>query len=215
MQFSEIESRSRIIVIVTNGSDMQARFMTKVMRNNGDHLLAIPFRHKGLRINFEGKDVKIHMEVRDNAGTLWSFRGCRISAVKKDGLIYHKIVSGMSNGIENRRGGRRFHLWESGIFRISSLADPLFTNMKDIGPEGFSFVVDHKKKAEIKEGDQVEASIKNKDGDEMIVKGIIVRTEKMEKYMIYGCKMDSPSEAVLKFIKYLERKNTVVDVDFN
>lgn len=213
MQFSEIEPRSKVIIIVTNGSDMQARFMSKIMRNMGNHILAIPFRHKGLRINFNGKDVKIHMEIRDRDGVLWSFRSCHISTIKKDGLIYHKIISGMTKGIENRRGGRRFHLWEPGIFHISSLADPLFTNMKDIGPIGFSFVVDHKKRSGIKEGDSVEASIKNKDGEELKLSGIIVRSESMEKYMIFGCKMDNPSDAVMRYIKYLEKKSIIVDAE--
>lgn len=213
MDFNEIEPRSKIVIIVTNGSDLQARFMTKVMRNMGTYLLAIPFKHKGLRINFKGKNVKIHMEVRDSEGALWSFRSCHISTAKKDGLVYHRIDSGMVHGIENRRGGRRFHLWEPGIFHISSLVDPLFTTMKDVGPVGFSFVVDSKKKASVKEGDMVEAHIKNKDGEELILEGIMVRTEVLEKYTIYGCKMDNPSDAVQRFIKYLEKKNIIVDAE--
>lgn len=213
MDFAEIESKSKIVIIVTNGSDLQARFITKVMKNMGTYLLVIPFRHKGLRINFNGKNVKIHMEVRDPSGLLWSFRSCHIFTTKKDGLIYHKIVSGMTKGIENRRGGRRFHLWEPGVFHISSLVDPVFTNMKDIGPVGFSFVVDPKKKAGIKEGDSVRAIIKNKDGEELTLEGIIVRTEVMEKYTIYGCKMDNPDEDVQRYIKYLEKKSIIVDAE--
>ena len=51
--------KTKVIIAVTNGSDMQARFMSKVMRNTGDFLLVIPFRHKGLRVNFDGKDVTL------------------------------------------------------------------------------------------------------------------------------------------------------------
>lgn len=213
MLFAEIEVKSKVIIIVTNGSDMQARFMSKVMRNMDSYLLAIPFRHKGLRINFEGKNVKIHMEVRDKEGMLWSFRSCHITTVRKDGLVYHKVQSGMTKGIENRRGGRRFHLWEQGTFYVDGLPNPLFTNMKDIGPIGFSFVVDSKKKLDLKEGTNVRATIKGREGDELELEGIIVRRENMEKYVIFGCKMDNPSEEVLKYIKYLERKSIIVDAE--
>ena len=35
MVFSEITPRTKIVITVTNGSDMQARFMSKVMKNLG------------------------------------------------------------------------------------------------------------------------------------------------------------------------------------
>lgn len=213
MLFSEITMRTKIIIIVTNGSDMQARFVSKVMRNLENNLLAIPFKYKGMRINFQGKDVKIHMEVRDDNGQLWTFRNCKIGTVKKDGLVYHRIVSGMTKGIENRRGGRRFHLWEPATFEVDGVQNTIFTNIRDIGPEGFSFVIDVKKKLGIKEGANVKATIKGREGEELIMQGLIVRTEPMEKYTIYGCKMDNPSEEVTKYVKYLEKKNVVVDAD--
>lgn len=214
MNFSEINPRTKIVLVVTNGSDMQARFLSKVMKNNGNFLLAIPFKHKGLRINFEGKDIRIVMEVRDQAGALWSFRGIHINTVKKDGLVYHRITSSMTNGIENRRGGRRFYVWEPAIFHIEGVENTVFTNMKDVGPVGFSFAIDNKKNLSLKEGAEVRGTMKNNTGDEIELKGIIVRKESMEKYTLYGCKMDEPSDAVLRYVKYLEKKSVIVDVDF-
>lgn len=213
MQYEEIPVRSKIVISVTNGSDMQARFVTKVMRNMGAYLLVVPFRHKGLRVNFNGKNVKIHMEMRDNEGILWSFRNCKVSVVRKDGLIYHKLFCGMRNGIENRRGGRRFYIWESAAIHVDGIANPIFTNIRDIGPIGFSFVVDYKKKLEIKEGTKIETTVKGRDGDELHVEGMVVRKEALEKYMVYGCKLENPSDQLLAHIKYLEKKNVIVDAE--
>ena len=214
MIFDEIVPRTKIIITVTNGSDMEARFMTKVMRNTGEFLLVIPFRHKGKRINFKGKLIKIHMEVRDDNGVLWSFKNCRISTIKKDGLIYHKILCPMKNGIENRRGGRRFYIWEPAAIDIEGVTNTLFTNVKDVGHQGFSFVIENKKGLEVKEGTKVTASFKNNEGISMDLVGMIVRKERMEKYVIYGCKIDVPTAEFAKYVDLLERKSVVVDVDF-
>lgn len=214
MIFSEIAPRTSIVITVTNGSDMQARFMSKVMKNLGDCILVIPFRHKGTRINFEGNSVRIHLDVRDESGMLWSFKNCKIISVKKDGLIYHKLVSPMKNGIENRRGGRRFYLWDSAIFEIDGLTNPLFTNIRDVGLQGLSFVIENKKGISLKEGTKMSCSFKNKNGEEMVVKGIIVRREQLEKYMVYGCKLEDPDQSYINFVKDIERRNTVVDVEY-
>lgn len=214
MNFDEIAPRTKIVISVTNGSDLQAKFMSKVIKNNGRHLLVIPFQHKGMRINFDGKNMKIHLEVRDSSGVMWNFKNCHISSVKKDGLNYHKIESGMTKGIENRRGGRRFYIWEQAMFNLEGVENPVFTFLKDVGGDGFAFVIEHKKKLELKEGKKVICTTKDRDGKEMIIHGMIVRKEWLDKYMVYGCRIEEKTEQIENYIKWLERKNTVVDVDF-
>ena len=214
MVFGDIKARSNVIISVTNGSDMQARFMSKVMKNTGDYLLVIPFKHKGLRINFDGKDVKVHLEMRDNEGVLWSFKNCRVTTVKKDGLVYHRLVSPMKNGIENRRGGRRFYVWDQATFEIEGLTNTLFAILRDIGVIGFSFAVDNSKPVtgQIKPGKNVQCTFKSKHGD-ITINGMIVRTESLDKYMIYGCKLDEPGEDYINYVKYLEKKSIIVDAE--
>ena len=215
MIFTDITVKTKVIIAVTNGSDMQARFMSKVMRNTGDFLLVIPFRHKGLRVNFDGKDVRVHLEVRDNEGILWSFKNCKIGIVKKDGLVYHRIYCPMKNGIENRRGGRRFYIWEKAVFEVDGMANTLFASLRDVGILGFSFAVDATKPyiTDIKEGRRLTCSFKNNEAKEVTISGMIVRKENLDKYVIFGCKIDEPGEKYISFVKYLERKNVVVDAE--
>ena len=100
MEFHEISVRSKVVITVTNGSDVQAKFLSKVMKNGETHLLVIPFMYNGMRIRFEGKKMSIHMEVRDSEGILWTFRNCKIDTIRKNGLKYHKIECAMKKGIE-------------------------------------------------------------------------------------------------------------------
>lgn len=214
MNFEDITARTKIVISVTNGTDLQAKFMSKVVKNTGKFLMVIPFRYKGQRINFNGKNMRIHLEVRDHEGILWNFKNCHISTVKKDGLVYHKLECSMMNGIENRRGGRRFYIWEQAMFNVEGLENPLFTYLKDIGGDGFAFVLDHKKQLEIREGKKVVCTTKDREGKEMIMRGMIVRKEWLDKYTVFGCRIEEKTDQIDNHIKWLERKNTVIDVDY-
>jgi hypothetical protein len=213
LRFDEIPAKSKIVITVTNGSDLQARFLTKVMRNCQEYLMVIPFRHKGLRINFSGKNVKIHMEYRDNEGRLWTYRNCKIQLMKKDGLIFHKLLSPMTEGIENRRGGRRFFLWDNCTVEIDGMEAPIYTKIRDIGPEGISFVIDAKKPLPLKEGTNLKCIFKTNQGDVVTAEAMIVRKEALEKYTVYGCKVANPSAVFTSYVAYQERKNIVIDAD--
>ena len=214
MNIDEITPKTKVIISVTNGSDMQARFMSKVMRNNSDSLLVIPFRHKGKRVEFSGKQVSIVMEVRDTEGVLWTFKGCHIIVTKKDGLIFHKIVPSMKNGIENKRGGRRFYVWEPMVADVEGVSKQMNCRLRDIGINGFSFALDAKKSPDIKDGTKVVCFIKDNDGIEIQTEAMTIRHELLDRHMVFGCKVDEPSPGYLRYVKYVEKKNTIVDVDF-
>lgn len=214
MNFEEIQPRTKIVISVTNGTDLQAKFMSVVVRNTGNSLFLIPFEYKGQRINFNGKTMRIHLEVRDVKGVLWNFKNCHISTIKKNGLVFHKLESSMQNGIENRRGGRRFYLWEQVMLNIEGFENPIFTFLKDIGGEGFAFVIDHKKKIDVKEGKKVVCNMKDRDGKSMLVKGMIVRKEWMDKYTVFGCRIEEKTKQCDDYIRWLEKKNTLIDVDY-
>ncbi|MCQ2521193.1 MAG: PilZ domain-containing protein [Lachnospiraceae bacterium] len=215
MNISEILPRTKVIIAVTNGSDMQARFMSQVVRNTGDALLCIPFRHKNKQILFDGDKTRIVLELRNSEGVLHNFKGCRITRVKKDGLVYHKIESSMKNSIENRRGGRRFFIGESCTVSIDGIDNPFFTKLRDLGFDGVAFVLRHDKTKGIREGKKFTLSFRNHEGTEVRVRGVIVRKEWLEQYMIYGCRLEDKDEELDKYVKYLEAKNTLTDVQFD
>ena len=107
MNYTDIPLGVKVQICVSNGSDMQAKFISRVMKTGEKSLLVIPFMHKGVRGNFNGQNIRINMEVPDGEGNNWTFKNCKIDIVKKNGLLYHRILTPMTEGIENRRGERR------------------------------------------------------------------------------------------------------------
>ena len=211
MNFQEIIPGTKVVVNVTNGTDMQARFISRVIRNTGKYLLVIPFMHRGIRVKFVGRNVRINLEIRTEQGVTWSFKNCHITAVRKDGLVYHRIATPVFQGIENRRGEKRMYLWEPQLFSIEGMKDTLYTTLKDIGTSGFSFVIDHKKKMDLMIGIGVACKIKEKNDNIIDVQGSVIRKEKMEKYTVYGCKMLESSVELSEYLQRLEARNTIVD----
>lgn len=215
MQLAEILPRTKIIIAVTNGTNMQARFMSQVVRNTGDALLCIPFKHHHQQILFEGDKTRIILEVRNAEGILYNFKSCKITKIKKNGLVYHKLESSMKNGIENRRGGRRFYITDSCTLQIDDIENPFFTKLRDIGFDGLSFPLKHDRTKGVREGKKFTLSFRNHDGVELRVRGVIVRKEWMEKAMIYGCRVEEKDENYDNYMRYLEVQNTLTDVQFD
>ena len=74
MNFSSISMGTRVQITVNNGGDMQAKFVSRVMKAGENGVLVIPFMHKGVRVNFEGENIRIHMQVPDAEGNNWTFK---------------------------------------------------------------------------------------------------------------------------------------------
>ncbi|MBR3525581.1 MAG: PilZ domain-containing protein [Lachnospiraceae bacterium] len=206
MNYADIPMGVRVQISVTNGGDTQAKFISRVMKTGNKALLVIPFMHKGVRVNFSGTGVQIHMEVPDGEGNNWTFKNCKIDTVKKNGLLYHRIVSPMSEGIENRRGERRTYVWVPAIFTIEGLPDQLFTTLKDVSPSGFAFVLDAKKRLPISTGKNVSCTVNEKDGTTVHMSGKVIRREKMDQYVLYGCRCNDKNPEVIEYIERMKKR---------
>ena len=206
MNYSDIPMGVKVQISVSNGGDMQAKFISRVMKTGDKALLVIPFMHKGVRVNFAGSGVTIHMEVPDGQGNNWTFKNCKIDTVKKNGLVYHRILCPMSEGIENRRGERRTYVWQPAIFTIEGIADQIFTTLKDVSPSGFAFVLDPKKRLPITNGKTVSCTVNERDGNIVHLRGKVIRREKLDQYVLYGCRSSERNEEVVEYIERLNRK---------
>ncbi|MBR5420933.1 MAG: PilZ domain-containing protein [Lachnospiraceae bacterium] len=206
MNSSEIPMGVKVQICVTNGGDTQAKFISRVMKTGDKSLLVIPFMHKGVRVNFAGTGVQIHMEVPDGEGNNWTFKNCKIDTVKKNGLLYHRILTPMSEAIENRRGERRTYVWQPAIFTIEGITDQIFTTLKDVSPSGFAFVLDARKRLAITTGKTVSCTINEKDGNAVHMRGKVIRREKMDQYVLYGCRCSEKNEEVIAYIDKINGK---------
>lgn len=213
MKFEDIPLGAKIQITVTNGGDMEAKFTSRVMRVGNGGALAIPFMHKGVRVNFAGQNIRIHMEVPDINGSNWTFKGCNVSLVRKDGLIYHKITSKMREGIENRRGERRTFVWVPASFFVEGHPDVINTTLKDISPNGFAFIVEARKRISIQTGRNVSCTITEKDGNQVHMKGKVIRREMVDNNILYGCRCGESNPEVLDYIKRVTAKQELENRD--
>lgn len=211
MDFEQIPAGARITATVTNGGEMQARFISRVIKNLGNGILVIPFMHKGKRVCFKGKSTHIHIDIQLKTGETWTFKSCMIESVRKDGYIFHRVTSKMVKGIENRRGEHRCYIWEPAMFRIEGLAEPINTMMKDISISGFGFLLDEKKNLELMPGVAVNATLRDHKGNLMHIKGKIIRKEKVDHHVLYGCRCGEPNPQVAEYVKYIEEKTLIVE----
>ena len=206
MNFADISMGTKVQITVNNGGDMQAKFVSRVMQSGNKGLLVIPFMHKGVRVNFAGENIRIHLQATDAEGNNWTFKNCHIATVRKDGLVYHRIVSSMTTGIENRRGEKRTYVWQPAVFSIEGVVDQVFTTLKDVSPSGFAFVLDPKKRVQITMGTGVTCTFNDRGGQQIRMKGKIIRKERTDQYVLYGCRSPEQNQDVMDYLARLSTK---------
>ena len=203
MNFSDISVGTKIQITVNNGGDMQAKFVSRVMKTGDRSVLVIPFMHKGVRVNFDGENVRVHLLAPDAQGSNWTFKNCHITTVRKDGLVYHKITTTMLVGIENRRGEKRTYVWQPAVFNVEGIVDQIFTTLKDVSPSGFAFVMEPRKRVALQIGMNVSCTLNEKNGNVIHMRGKIIRKEKSDQYILYGCRSAEQNPEILDYLKRL------------
>lgn len=211
MDFEEIPAGAKIIMNISNDGEMQAKFISRAIKNTGSGILVLPFVHKGRRVNFNGKNIHIHMDVQLKTGEIFTFKGCQIMTVRKDGLIFHKVVSSMTKGIENRRGEHRCYVGETAYFIMEGLPDQITAVLKDISNSGFGFIIDRKKNIELMPGVMVTCTFKNHLGKYIQMQGKIIRREKMDRHTLYGCRCTEANADVEEFVSQIEEKTLIIN----
>ena len=206
MNFSDISVGTKIQITVNNGGDMQAKFVSRVMKTGDRSVLVIPFMHKGVRVNFDGENVRVHLLAPDAQGSNWTFKNCHITTVRKDGLVYHKITTTMLVGIENRRGEKRTYVWQPAVFSIEGVVNQVFTTLKDVSPSGFAFVMDPKKRVQITMGTGVTCTFNDRGGQQIRMKGKIIRKERTDQYVLYGCRSPEQNQEIMEYLTRLSLK---------
>lgn len=211
MEFDEIPAGAKIIMNVSNRDKMQAKFITKVIKNLGSGILVFPLMHKGRRVNFNGDNIFLHMDVQLSTGESYTFKSCHIVAVRKDGLIFHKISSKMTKGIENRRGEHRCYIGEDALFHIDGLDGDVAATLKDLSVSGFGFVLERKKGVELMPGVMVTCTFTDAGGNTLQTQGKVVRKEKMNDYVMYGCRCGEQNPEIAEYVKQLEEKTMIIN----
>lgn len=205
----EITPGTDINIIAVMG-DHKGEFTTQALDASNNCLIAKVLYAKEMRINFNSKGLVCFvqgMNTEDNR--YYEFSKVTITTVKAaNGAYFYKISSILPGKVINRRGAVRLFLGTMGdLYLGSTSSPPISVTIKDISISGLAFIADEEVKLAV--GKAVVVSFS--DGWENVkftINATIVRVAEMDKgRLLYGCTLNSESNALGKYINEKQRKN--------
>ena len=205
----EIKPGTDINIIAMMG-DHKGEFTTQVLESTDNCLIAKVLYAKEMRINFNSKGLVCHvqgMNTEDNR--YYEFQKATITTMKAaNGAYFYKITSLLPGKVINRRGAVRLFLGILGdLYLGSTSSPPISVTIKDISISGLAFIADEEVKLAVGKSVVVGFS----DGWENVkftINCTIVRSAEMDRgRILYGCTLNSESNALGKYINEKQRKN--------
>lgn len=205
----EIKPGTDINIIAIMG-DHKGEFTTTVLDASNNCLIAKILYAKEMRINFNSKDLVCHVQgMNADDNRYYEFQKVAITTVKAaNGAYFYKITSLKPGKVINRRGAVRLFLGTTGdLYLGSTSSPPISVTIKDISISGLAFIADEEVKLAV--GKAVVISFS--DGWENVkftINATIVRVAEMDRgRLLYGCTLNSESNALGKYINEKQRKN--------
>lgn len=205
----EIKPGTDINIIAIMG-DHKGEFTTTVLDASNNCLIAKILYAKEMRINFNSKDLVCHVQgMNADDNRYYEFQKVTITTVKAaNGAYFYKITSLKPGKVINRRGAVRLFLGTTGdLYLGSTNSPPISVTIKDISISGLAFIADEEVKLAV--GKAVVVSFS--DGWENVkftINATIVRVAEMDRgRLLYGCTLNSESNALGKYINEKQRKN--------
>lgn len=209
MYVHEIKPGTDINIIAKMG-DHKGEFTTQVLDATSNCLIAKVLYAKEMRINFNSKGLVCFVQGQNTEDNrYYEFSKVNITTVKAaNGAYFYKITSMVPGKVINRRGAVRLFLGIlADLYLGSTSVPPISVTLKDISISGLAFIADESVKLEV--GKSVIISFS--DGWENVkftINCTIIRTFEMDKgRILYGCTLNSESNALGKYINEKQRKN--------
>lgn len=209
MYVHEIKPGTDINIIAVMG-DHKGEFTTQVLDAGNNCLIAKVLYAKEMRINFNSKGLICYVQgMNSEDNRYYEFPKVNIATVKAaNGAYFYKISSMFPGKVINRRGAVRLFLGTLGDLYLGSTGSPpISITVKDISISGLAFIADDEVKLPV--GKSVIVSFN--DGWENVkfsINATVVRVAEMDKgRLLYGCTLNSESNALAKYINEKQRKN--------
>lgn len=207
MFIHEIASGSNIQLFVAIGVQV-LEFNTKAVEAIGNDLLAEPILKDDKMLGFSAKGLIIRIQVANSEDQkVYEWNNVQIVNVKKeDGSMYHQIMCKTPGKQVNRRGACRVWVGIDGLAQIGLSRNTHEVMIKDISISGISFICSKEVKAD--NGSVVHLTFLDKEVNaKFSIGAIIVRSEEIDEYSVmYGCRLNSESNAISKYINDKQRE---------
>ncbi len=175
----------------------------------GNMLYVEPFVYEGAVLNFDSANVTISMIAYEEEKSPFLWQVVHIAKEIRDNKAYHVISSSLSGVKINRRENFRLYLGIDG--QVSIMGGKSFTaQIKDISSSGFAILVDMNLPISVHKNDMMQIQFSDATFDEeFVLTGRVVRMDKTDRYLLYGCRMAADNPAVDKYIANKQLENRV------
>ena len=208
MEIYELTPAHKMSITIANARTTIS-LNSNIVSVEGDKLYVEPFTVDGAILNFESTNVSISMIAYEEEKSPYLWQVVHIAKEYRDNKVYHVITSNLSGVKINRRENFRLYLGIDGVATIIG-GKSFDVLVKDISSCGFAVLVDMTSQINIHKNDIMQIEFSDKAFEEdFSLQGRVVRMDKTDKYLLYGCRMMTSNAVVDRYIANKQLENRV------
>ena len=208
MEIYELTTAHKMSITIANART-NISLNSNIVFVEDNKLYVEPFVYEGAILNFDSTNVSISMIAYEEEKSPYLWQIVHIAKEVRDNTTYHVISSNLSGVKINRRENFRLFL---GIDATATLMGgrPIQVIVKDISSSGFAVLVDMNNPISVHKNDIMQLEFSDKAFEEdFVLHGRVVRMDKTDKYLLYGCRLVSENPAIDKYIANKQLENRV------
>lgn len=208
MEIYELTTAHKMSITIANART-NISLNSNIVFVEENKLYVEPFVYEGAVLNFDSTNVSISMIAYEEEKSPYLWQIVHIGKEVRDNTPYHVITSNLSGVKINRRENFRLFL---GIDATATLmgGKPFDVIVKDISSSGFAVLVDMTKPISVHKNDIMQLEFLDRSFDEeFVLNGRVVRMDKTDKYLLYGCRLVAENPAIDKYIANKQLENRV------
>ena len=208
MEIYELTTAHKMSITIANART-NISLNSNIVFVEDNKLYVEPFVYEGAILNFDSTNVSISMIAYEEEKSPYLWQIVHIVKEVRDNTTYHVISSNLSGVKINRRENFRLFL---GIDATATLMGgrPIQVIVKDISSSGFAVLVDMNNPISVHKNDIMQLEFSDKAFEEdFVLHGRVVRMDKTDKYLLYGCRLVSENPAIDKYIANKQLENRV------
>lgn len=208
MEIYELTTAHKMSITIANART-NISLNSNIVFVEDNKLYVEPFVYQGAILNFDSTNVSISMIAYEEEKSPYLWQIVHIVKEVRDNTTYHVISSNLSGVKINRRENFRLFL---GIDATATLmgGKPIQVIVKDISSSGFAVLVDMNNPISVHKNDIMQLEFSDKAFEEdFVLHGRVVRMDKTDKYLLYGCRLVSENPVIDKYIANKQLENRV------
>ena len=208
MEIYELTSAHKMSITIANART-NISLNSNIVFVEDNKLYVEPFVYEGAMLNFDSANVSISMIAYEEEKSPYLWQVVHITKEVRDNTPYHVISSNLSGVKINRRENFRLFL---GIEATATLmgGKAFDVIVKDISSSGFAVLVDMNSPIKIHKNDIMQLEFADKAFEEdFVLNGRVVRMDKTDKYLLYGCRLVAENPVIDKYIANKQLENRV------